>query len=170
MHGLRQAPQDPGDMIRKLWFVGTTPIFDWGTWKRGVDRQFCNSCINFRTKCRKNSGIIVVLPNTDSKPMIHSATTPARLRHGVQEKHLHARVQQRHRTHDTGLMRREKRETCQQVPIAVLILRRIPSDGCQLARSEAGYFADDIKYRVSEGMRRGRASQVRQKTGEGCPR
>ena len=60
-----------------------------------------------------------------------SATTPARLRHGVQENHLlHGRVQQRHRTRDTGLVRREKRETCQQMLIAVLMLRRIPSDGC----------------------------------------
>ena len=70
----------------------------------------------------------------------------------------HARVQQRHRTHDTGLVRREKRETCQQVLIAVLISRRIPSDGCQLARSEVEYFADDIEYRMSEGMTRGGAS------------
>ena len=67
-------------------------------------------------------------------------------------------MQQCHRAHDTGLVRSEERETCQQVLIAVLILRRIPSDGYQLVRSEVGYFADYIKNRMSEGMVCGRAS------------
>ena len=45
-------------------------------------------------------------------------------------------------------MRSEESETCQQVLIAVLIVRCIPSNGYQLAR--VGCFADDIKYRMSE--------------------
>ncbi|KIM56071.1 hypothetical protein SCLCIDRAFT_29875 [Scleroderma citrinum Foug A] len=117
------------------------------------------------TKSRKNSGIIVALPNPDSKLMIHSlehgntrrATTPTCLRHRVQEKYLlDLRVQQCHRAHNAELVRSEESETCQQVLIAVLIVRRIPSNGCQLAR--VGCFADDIKYRMLERVMCGRVS------------
>ena len=140
-------------------------VYNTDLWLWPCHCQFGNSCINFRTKSRKNSGIIVALPNPDSKPMIHSlergntrrAATPACLRHRVQEKYLlDPRVQQCHHAHNAELVHSEESETCQQVLIAVLIVRRIPSNGCQLAR--VGCFADDIKYRMSERVMCGRVS------------